>query len=138
MNFSTLPPLNHLNDNASRGRRNSGRGSGTRGAKTYGTRSQTAASATDSANRDEEGSRIYVQEHLTKYNKSLLSAAKNKLTGSYKYPGYVKNGTIRVKHNDNSTFTVIRTIADIEKLAGDNGQDDNETTPAVDQHEQVQ
>ena len=89
-----------------------------RGGKSYGTRSQTAAAAGD-YQRDidtEEGTRIYVQEHLTKFNKTLLSTTKTKLSGVYKYPGYVKNGTIRVKKDDNATYQVVRTLADVTKL----------------------
>ena len=48
----------------------------------------SAASAASATN-----TKIYIQEHLTKHNKSLLSAAKTQLAATHKYPGYVKNGT---------------------------------------------
>ena len=102
------------NDNSTRGARG-GRGGNGRGGNRgkYNMRSSTRTSTASAASAN---TKIYIQEHLTKNNKSLLSAAKTKLAASYKYPGYVKNGTIRAKVDDGSQFVVIRSAADIEKL----------------------
>ena len=94
------------------GRGGNGRG-GNRGK--YNTRSSSRTSAATAA-ASTPNTKIYIQEHLTKHNKSLLSAAKTQLAATHKYPGYVKNGTIRAKVDDGSQFVVIHSAADIEKL----------------------
>ena len=86
----------------------------------------SAASAAASATN----TKIYIQEHLTKHNKSLLSAAKTQLAATHKYPGYVKNGTIRAKVDDGSQFVFIRSAADIEKLLHPAVATDEPSNPA--------
>ena len=66
----------------------------------------------DSVERD---SPIYIQEHLTQYNKSLLSDTRAALQQTHRYPGYVKNGEIRAKLKENDKFVIIKCKADYER-----------------------
>ena len=58
---------------------------------------------------------IYLQEHLTKYNKDLLTETRRILKDTHDYPGYVKDGQIRVKVNAGDRFSVIATTTDLKK-----------------------
>ena len=82
--------------------RGRGRGRGGRGAGQDEGRRQTFA--------------IYMQEDLTKYNKDLLKAAREKLGDSYKWAGYVKNGEIRARKEEGMDYDLITCFADIDKL----------------------
>ena len=61
---------------------------------------------------------IFMQEHLTQATKGLLTETKNalkELEPAWAYPGYVKDGTVRVKQYPNDHPTIIRCKEDIEK-----------------------
>ena len=60
---------------------------------------------------------IYIQEHLTQYNKTLLNDTRAALQQTHRYPGYVKNGEIRAKLKENDKFVVIKCRADYEREA---------------------
>ena len=60
---------------------------------------------------------IYVQEHLTKYNKDLLKEAKEVFGElDFEYPGYAKDGEVRVKQKTDSKPHIIRCRTDIKRL----------------------
>ena len=59
-------------------------------------------------------SEIYLQEHLTKYNKDLLTEARAVLHDTRQYYGYVKNGEVRVKVKEKDKYTVISCYSDIQ------------------------
>ena len=60
-------------------------------------------------------SSIYLQEHLTTYNKDLLKEARAVLHDTHQYYGYVKNGEVRVKVSENDKYTIISCFSDIQK-----------------------
>ena len=75
---------------------------------------------------DTEPHDIFLQEHLTTFTKSLLNETKNtlkELEPQWAYPGYIKDGTVRVKRYANDHPTIIRCKDDIEK-AINNRRDD--------------
>ena len=75
---------------------------------------------------DKEPHDIFLQEHLTSFTKSLLHETKNALKEQepqWAYPGYIKDGTVRVKRYPNDHPTIIRCKDDIPK-AIDNQRDD--------------
>ena len=66
---------------------------------------------------------IYVQEHLTKQTKDLLNAAKTAFTElNFEYPGYIKDGEVRVKKEGTDKPILIRSHADIKRIK-DNDND---------------
>ena len=71
---------------------------------------------------------IYMQEHLTKLNKTLLKEAKTVFKDLAEYPGYVKNGEIRVKRSATDAYHIISSRLDIlnvkKKLDPPNGNDE--------------
>ena len=76
---------------------------------------------------DTEAHDIYLQEHLTQATKSLLNETKNalkELEPKWAYPGYIKDGTVRVKRYANDHPTIIRSKDDIAKAI--NGRDASE------------
>ena len=79
------------------------------------TRSRTSNETTIVQPPDAEASNIYVQEHLTKYNKDLLTETRDILKDTHQYYGYVKNGEIRVKVAEHDKYTVISCKGDIQK-----------------------
>ena len=59
---------------------------------------------------------IFVQEHLTKATKTLLKETKEAMQGmEYKYPGYIKDGTVRIKKFDNDKPIIIQCKRDLER-----------------------
>ena len=67
---------------------------------------------------DTEPHDIFMQEHLTQATKALLTETKNilkELEPAWAYPGYVKDGTVRVKQYANDHPTIIRCKEDIDK-----------------------
>jgi hypothetical protein len=60
---------------------------------------------------------IFMQEHLTKFNKELLKAARDKLREKFQYAGYVKNGQIRARIAEGQDFVIITNHGDIDRLA---------------------
>ena len=59
--------------------------------------------------------RIYLQEHLTKFSKDLLTDTRAALQNTHQYYGYVKNGEIRVKISEEDKYSVITCNADIQR-----------------------
>lgn len=60
---------------------------------------------------------IFIQESLTKYSSDLLKSLKAVTNGkNYKYGGYIFNGQIRAKVDDDSKFIRIRCKSDFSKL----------------------
>ena len=60
---------------------------------------------------------IYIQEHLTKYSKDLLKEAKETFsTLNFEYPGYVKDGEVRIKRTADCKPQVIRCRTDIKRF----------------------
>ena len=80
----------------------------------YNKNEETAS--TTIATDNNEDMRIYIQEHLTKFNKMLLKEMKVKLSNSYKYPGYVKNGELRAKQGDTDKYKVVSCMSDLNNL----------------------
>ena len=109
VNFRQPEALNM--DSSGRGRR------GGRGGSKYVTRASAQINTDTPVNQhsDDEGTRIYIQEHLTKFNKSLLNEMRTRLK-DHKYPGYVKHGTLRTKTTAESKFQIIRSSTDIDKI----------------------
>ena len=70
--------------------------------------------------RDNKESDIFVQEHLTKYSKNLLNAAKKTLQKHFEYPGYIMNGEVRCKKSQNAKFEKLTSLADLKKILSDN------------------
>lgn len=64
---------------------------------------------------DERSHPIYLQEHLTAFNKNLLRDTRAALDATHQYPGYVKNGEIRVKEKADSKYVVIKCDGDFQK-----------------------
>ena len=63
------------------------------------------------------GSKIYMQDHLTKYSKAILKATKANLEGpKFKYPAYVMDGEVRCKTAQGEDYTVIRCMSDLKKV----------------------
>ena len=98
--------------------RGGSRGGDSRGGSRGGARSRDSRSGdvSDGITQKVHLSPIYMQEHLTKRNKDLLKSAKAKLNGTFKFPGYVKNGEVRAKREEESKFVSITCEEDIEKL----------------------
>ena len=63
----------------------------------------------------DEPTAIYLQEHLTQYNKDLLKETRDALQRTHKYPAYVKNGEVRAKVNENSKYVVINCRGDYQR-----------------------
>ena len=65
-------------------------------------------------------SKIYVQEHLTRYTKELLKVTKlsfgNDSELQFKYPGYIMHGQVRFKRAENDKYEVIRCASDIKRV----------------------
>ena len=59
---------------------------------------------------------IFMAEHLTKRNQDLLKAAKIKCKGRYEFPGYFKDGEVRVKVDKAAKYVTIRCNSDLENL----------------------
>ena len=60
---------------------------------------------------------IYMQDHLTKFNKDLLKSAKQQLKEvGYEFPGYVMNGEVRAKFHKELKHVPINCESDIKKL----------------------
>ena len=75
--------------------------------------------AADTFGPDKEAHDIFMQEHLTQATKALLTETKNalkELEPAWAYPGYVKDGTVRVKRYANDHPTIIRCKEDIAKI----------------------
>ncbi len=66
-----------------------------------------------------EGSKIYMQEHLTKYTKSLLKVSKVKLHEVFKFPGYIMSGEVRCKKTEEDKFMRIGSISDLKRIMTD-------------------
>ena len=64
---------------------------------------------------NDEPTAIYLQEHLTQYNKDLLKETRDALQRTHKYPAYVKNGEVRAKVNENSKYVVINCRGDYQR-----------------------
>ena len=60
-----------------------------------------------------------MQEHLTKYTKTLLMTTRSKLNGTYEFPGYVMNGQVRCKKAKGQKFSIIKSVHDISLLLSD-------------------
>ena len=101
-------------EETNRGRGERGRGRGGRG---RGGRGRGDGPSRGDSRPATEDLQIYMQEHLTKFNKELLKAAREKLNGKYQYAGYVKNGQIRARIKDGEDFLIISNHGDIDKLA---------------------
>ena len=74
--------------------------------------------AADTFGPDTVAHDIFMQEHLTQVTKALLTETKNalkELEPAWAYPGYVKDGTVRVKRFANDHPTIIRNKEDIAK-----------------------
>ena len=85
---------------------------------------ETAPGAPDTVAASPATSKIYLQEHLTKRSKDLLTETRATLHDTHQYYGYVKNGEIRVKIREND-YSVISCASDIQKeleKANSNGQ----------------
>ena len=87
------------------------------------TRSGNKSSAADNptaehqpsfAVRDDD-SLVYLQEHLTNYNRNLLKDTRAALKCTHQYYVYVKNGEIGVKLDENEKYTVITSTADYQR-----------------------
>ena len=60
---------------------------------------------------------MYMQEHLTKQNKLLLNETKTVFKAmNFEYPGYVKDGQVRVKQFKNDKPRAVKCLADIKKI----------------------
>lgn len=105
-----LVPYQPTGDEHSRGRGGGsrGRGGSTRGRGGSGSARQTG---------QQENGNIYMQESLTKYSSDLLKELKVASTEKkYKYTGYIFNGQIRAKKEDDAKFVRIRCRSDFAKL----------------------
>ena len=68
---------------------------------------------------------IYMQEHLTKFTKDLLKEAKETFTAlEYEFPGYIKDGEVRVKRREDDKPMSIRAKTDISRIANLNKKPD--------------
>ena len=77
---------------------------------------------------DTEQHDIYFQEHLTKHTKNILTTARTALKKlNYEYPGYIKDGEVRAKRNENDRPTVIRSMTDLRNIPGVMAQENEET-----------
>ncbi len=77
--------------------------------------STTASSTSDGS------SKIFLQEHLTKYTKGLLKITKEKLTEEYDFPGYVMNGEVRCRKKEGDKFECVQSIRDLKKIMTESG-----------------
>ena len=97
------------------------------------TRSNAAANVAESslsADAPHEASPVYLQEHLTSYNKTLLKETRAALQATHQFYGYVKNGEIRVKLNEQEKYAVITCTADYQReLVLARNRDKNPTGP---------
>ena len=60
---------------------------------------------------------IYLQEHLTKLTKDLLKETKTVFEGlGYEYPGYIKDGEVRIKYKGTDKPIPIRCATDIKRI----------------------
>ena len=85
----------------------------------YPLRGQNSAGGGDGAATygESEPYSIYMQEHLTKHTKDLLTATKTALTElRFGYPGYIKDGEVRAKREGTDKPILIRSHADIKKI----------------------
>ena len=62
-----------------------------------------------------DASPVYLQEHLTSYNKNLLKETRAALQATHRFYGYVKNGEIRVKLDEDEKYVVITCVADYQR-----------------------
>ena len=70
---------------------------------------------------------VFIQEHLTKATKALLKSTKDALTGKgFAYPGYVKDGEVRVRTFEFGPYEVITCDDDYKKLLAKNNMESNE------------
>ena len=117
VDFNGLPQIqSRSNANGERGGpggRQGGRRGGHHGDRHGGQRQQATIPST--------GSKIYIQEHLTKYNRSLLKASKTLLDGKFQYPGYIMHGEVRCKIAENADYDVIRCASDLQKMMEKHG-----------------
>ena len=77
-----------------------------------------AASQDGPARRSSENdgpTAVYLQEHLTQYNKDLLRETRTALQRTHKFPAYVKNGEIRAKVDETSKYVVINCRGDYQR-----------------------
>ena len=137
LNTTYQPPeLPEEENNGVRGRNRRGRGRG------RGSRGRGRVGYTDNG-RSMVGSyvegnicskkNIFFQEHLTKATKDLLDTTKTILKDSgFKYPGYAKNGEVRVRKIDNGPYFVVSHVSDVMKLLRNRPQNtdhNNENIP---------
>ena len=73
------------------------------------------------------GSKIYIQEHLTNFNRSLLKATKTMLDGKFQFPGYIMHGEVRCKIAENADYDVIRCASDIQNMMEKHGIEKDST-----------
>jgi hypothetical protein len=61
-----------------------------------------------------ENNRVFINEHLSAYNKKLFWLARNLRSVGYKYV-WVTDGTVKIRRDDNSKVVNINCIADLPK-----------------------
>ena len=111
INYDELPVV------TPRGQQNTGRG-GHQSTK-YLLRGRNSAGGGDGAatHGESEPHSIFMQEHLTKHTKDLLTATKTALTElRFEYPGYIKDGEVRAKREGTDKPILIRSHTDIKKI----------------------
>ena len=90
-------------------------GRGGRGGHAGSTRRKPSASV---KGEPDNGQLIFMQEHLTSYSKKLLKDAKDTFNDlGFQYPGYIKDGEVRVKFGAEDKPHTIRSKGDIANVA---------------------
>ena len=110
--FSQLQGLNKARRDPEIVRKDHGASRGGRG----GGQGSIRVRKTEAVPGETDKNSIFLQEHLTQYSKSLLKEAKETFKDDFQYPGYVKDGEVRVKRTVADRPQVIRSRADINRI----------------------
>ena len=122
LNYDNLPSVTPAdaapNERAGGGRSRGGRHGGPAA------RNVESFAVAGEPNTDEDQP-IYMQEHLTKFTKDLLKEAKETFTAlEYEFPGYIKDGEVRVKRRADDKPMSVRAKTDIAYIANLNKKPD--------------